>query len=86
MGSKPYEEVLIKRLVGGSPAKRAGLTAGLQIQQVNKRQVRSVRQFHALLSRYLPGEAVTLEIYDPNTGRRTQATVKLVRGEDLQEE
>jgi S1-C subfamily serine protease len=77
-------EVRIKSVFANGPAKLANVTPGLAINTINNQPVTSVSQFQSAASRYLPGEKVTLQCWDNNTGRQRTFTIKLVARDALQ--
>ncbi|HEY61943.1 MAG TPA: PDZ domain-containing protein, partial [Anaerolineae bacterium] len=72
---------LVLKVEEGSPAQEAGLQVGDLIVRVNQEQINAEQNLGELLSRYKPGDEITLEIQRPGEEDKVQVEVKL--GENL---
>ncbi len=70
-----FVEARIARVVPGSPAEQAGLTAGLRVYKVEGEFVGSPDQLRGTLRRQLAGERLALEVIDPQQGGGTRRVV-----------
>ena len=71
--------VLIRRVVDGSPADRAGLVPGVVVTKIGGTAVTSTTAVVQLLQRKKPGQTITITWID-RVGNRTTASVKLATG------
>ena len=78
-GGQPSSGALVAGVVSGSPAARAGLTAGDTIVAVDSRSVDSATALTSMLGSDQPGQRVTIGWID-QSGTRHSGTVQLVSG------
>jgi S1-C subfamily serine protease len=80
--------VVIGRVIANGPADRAGIKAGYQrngqifvedvLQEVNGRKVASREQLTSVMSRFDPGQTVTLKLWNKNTGQTREVQVTVI--------
>jgi len=78
VGQDVYGEVRVARVVPGGPAAAAGVPPGAAIMSVDGESVGVARDFRRLVGRQLPGDVVSIGLWDPNTGRQWSVSVELV--------
>jgi S1-C subfamily serine protease len=79
-GSSPYlSGAPVAGVVSGSPAAGSGLAAGDVITSVGRSSVASPTELQSLLSRYHPGDSVTVTWSLPSGGQQA-ATIQLANG------
>jgi len=78
LGAKPGEGVVITEVREGSPARMAGLAAGMVIVQVDRKPVKSVDEFHAAMEKQSLAKGVLLLV---QSGQGTRGVVSQSRSE-----
>ena len=64
LGFEGVSGVLVKEVEPGSPAARAGITAGTLIMEVNRREVHNTREFNRAVEEVVAGGTVLLYVQD----------------------
>ena len=68
LGYEGEEGVVITAVSGGSVAERAGLRSGMLIQEINRRQIRSISDFNAAMEGVGPGDSILFYARAGNSG------------------
>lgn len=75
---------LIRRVISGSPADKAGLKAGDQITAIDGEPVRADRSLAEIIHAHQPGDEITFEVL--RRGEDTSRQITVVLGEDPETE